>query len=130
MIELSGGAGAPGRARCWVSSRLDGELIGISHGEVALIVSELVTNSVVHAGVDASQLLKISVARLTGGWRITVIDPGSDTEPHLRPLDPLTPGGMGLRLIDGLCPAWGTSRGADGRTHVWCDLPGIAGERS
>src|SRR5438046_10283486 len=77
-IEIAGGGGAPPRARRWVLSRLPGGPIGPSAGDVALIVSELVTNSVVHAHADSSQLLRITVARLKARLRIAVLDHGSE----------------------------------------------------
>lgn len=123
MLELSGGMDAPNRARRWVLSSLSRE-VGISREDIALIVSELVTNSVVHARVDESQLLRVTIASVKGRWRITVTDPGSDTDkPCLRAADPRIPGGLGLRLVDVLCADWGTVRDARGAMHVWCDLP-------
>jgi signal transduction histidine kinase len=122
-LKLAGGAAAPAQARGWALSCLDGAPIGISSDEVALIVSELVTNSVVHARVDASRELTVTAALLSDVCRITVSDPGSDTEPRLRASDPSIPGGLGLRIVDHLCTDWGTFRGADSARHVWCDIP-------
>ena len=123
VLELSGGADAPARARSWALSCLPEAPIGISSDDVALIVSELVTNSVVHAGVDESRQLTVTAASRPGGWRITVSDPGSDTVPRLRALDAATPGGLGLRIVERLCADWGTFRDAKRATHVWCDVP-------
>src|SRR5437763_7430304 len=79
MIEIAGGDGAPARARRWVRSCLPSEPIGPSASDVALLVSELVTNSVVHAHADPSQLLRVTVARLKDRVRIAVTDNGSET---------------------------------------------------
>jgi anti-sigma regulatory factor (Ser/Thr protein kinase) len=122
MVELPGGNDAPARARRWVLSCVGGARTGVSQDDVALIVSELVTNSVVHADVDASQLLRVTLTSLTGLWRITVSDPGSDTEPRVRPADAGLSGGLGLRLVERLSAGWGTSRDPGGVRHVWCDL--------
>ena len=96
--------------------------IGISVDDLALIVSELVTNSVVHAHVDRSRAVRVSVTSLDSRYRITVIDPGSGTEPRLRAANAELPGGLGLRLVDRLSTDWGTFRDADHATHVWCEV--------
>jgi anti-sigma regulatory factor (Ser/Thr protein kinase) len=123
MIEIDGGVEAPARARRWVLSWLSSEEIGPVQGDVAVIVSELVTNSVVHARADSSQLLTISVAKLRDRLRIAVTDNGAETVPHLREADDDAPGGLGLRIIDRLCLGWGVIRSGAGTTEVWCEVP-------
>ncbi len=123
MIEIAGGGGAPARARRSVLSCLPSGPIGPSAGDAALIVSELVTNSVVHAHADSSQLLRITVARLKDRLRIAVTDNGSETLPHLHDADAEAPGGLGLRIIDRLCLSWGVIQDGTGTTEVWCDVP-------
>lgn len=123
MIEIDGGVDAPARARRWVLSCLAGEAIDPAQGDVAVIVSELVTNSVVHAHADSSQLLRITVAKQTDRLRIAVTDNGSETVPHLREGDDDAPGGLGLRIIDRLCLGWGVIRNGAGTTEVWCEVP-------
>lgn len=121
MVEIVGGAGAPARARGWVRSCRAGGSIG-SEPDVALIVSELVTNSVVHAHADSAQLLRITVARLKDRVRIAVRDSGAETLPHLSEAGDGTAGGLGLRIIDRLCLRWGVVRNGTGTTEVWCDV--------
>jgi hypothetical protein len=122
VIELAGGVSAPAQARRWVLFCLGGEQIGPPDDRVALIVSELVTNSVVHAHADSSQLVSISVARLKDRVRISVTDSGSETVPHLREPDDQAPGGAGLRIVDELCLSWGIVRDGAGATEVWCEV--------
>jgi anti-sigma regulatory factor (Ser/Thr protein kinase) len=122
MIEIAGGVGAPGRARQWVGSCLASESMG-SEPDVALIISELVTNSVVHAHVDSAQMLRLTLARLKDCLRIGVTDNGSETLPHLREANDGKAGGAGLRIVDCLCLSWGVIRSATGSTEVWCDVP-------
>jgi anti-sigma regulatory factor (Ser/Thr protein kinase) len=123
MIEVAGGVGAPARARRWVLSRLPSHPIGPAEADVALIVSELVTNSVMHARADSSQSLMVTVALLEDRLRIAVTDDGSETVPHIREVDDDAPGGLGLRIIDRLCLSWGVVRNGAGTTEVWCELP-------
>jgi anti-sigma regulatory factor (Ser/Thr protein kinase) len=104
-----------------VLARLNGGLTDEAAYDIALVVSELVTNSVVHAdlGVEATVLVELAAAddRLT----ITVSDHGSDLLPRLLPWDPTTPHGLGLHLVDALSASWGV-RNLGGTTQVWCEL--------
>jgi len=121
-IPIQGGRGAPGAARSLVLSRLDGELAGARLLDVALIVSELVTNSVLHADVGPHQSLTVDLELFGDRLRITVTDPGSPLEPQLLAPSPGTPGGLGLRLVDQLSTAWGVGHDPVGTTQVWCDI--------
>ena len=99
---------------------LDGHL-GAVFGDVVLLISELVTNSVRHAGLDASQPLQLSVATNGDTVRIAVRDPGPGFRPPKAPDDPAHPGGWGLVLVEQLSQRWGVER-RDGATVVWCEL--------
>jgi anti-sigma regulatory factor (Ser/Thr protein kinase) len=90
--------------------------------DAALIVSELVTNSVLHANVGVHQALNLELAWLDDRIRIAVTDPGSELEPRLLTADPTRLGGLGLQLVDKLAMAWGVVQTAS-ETRVWCDLP-------
>ena len=52
-IRIRGGEDAPARARRWVRSQLPGDVPASTASDAALLVSELVTNSVVHADVGS-----------------------------------------------------------------------------
>jgi anti-sigma regulatory factor (Ser/Thr protein kinase) len=99
---------------------LDGHL-GAVFGDVVLLISELVTNSVRHAGLDASQPLQLSVAMEGDAVRIAVRDPGPGFRPPKAPDDPAHVGGWGLVLVEQLSRRWGVDR-VDGATVVWCEL--------
>ncbi len=90
--------------------------------DVALLVSELVTNSVVHANGCASLTLTVEVVMVDDRLRITVVDPGSGLEPRSLPPDPETVGGIGLFFVNELSEAWGVAREGTGGTRVWCDI--------
>lgn len=125
-FRIQGGDGAPGRARGHLMSHLAPD--AISSSDAVLIVSELVTNSVVHAGIDAHQTLSLELTTLDDHVRIAVIDGGSALRPRLLARDPGRPGGLGLRLVDQLSSAWGVERSAAGTTRVWCDVPAITSQ--
>jgi Histidine kinase-like ATPase domain len=106
-LRLHGGGGAPFRARRSVLSRIGGQLGQSDAADLALIVSELVTNSVLHANVGPDQTLTVECTPLPDGLRITVTDPGSRLEPHIRQRGHEASGGYGLAIIETLCSAWG-----------------------
>jgi anti-sigma regulatory factor (Ser/Thr protein kinase) len=122
-MRIHGGSSAPLRARRSVLSQLAGQLGEAGAAELALIISELVTNSVRHANVGAHETLTVECATLPDRMRVTVTDPGSRLEPRLRSPDHLASGGYGLRVVESLSSAWGVTRGPAGATSVWCELP-------
>lgn len=121
-VWIRGGTGAPERARSHLLSRID-DLSRAQAADAALIVSELVSNSVSHACVGIDQAICLELGSVDGHLRISVSDPGSALEPRLLPADPSVPGGFGLRVVEQICSAWGFERDGAGRTRVWCDLP-------
>ena len=104
-------------------AQLDAGVSSSRASDAALIVSELVTNSVVHAQVDADRAILLELSAHGDSLRIAVIDPGSALEPRILAADPDMPGGFGLRLVRHMSSAWGVVRQAAGTTRVWCDLP-------
>lgn len=121
-MRIHGGVTAPLRARRAVLSQLEGTLTETRAADLALIVSELVTNSVIHANVAADQTLTVNCTTTEDRLRITVTDPGSRLEPHLRPHGHDTTGGCGLLIVDELSSAWGVGHDSHGSTSVWCEL--------
>ena len=86
--------------------------------DAALLVSELVTNSVTHASADPQDVigLFISVGRAT--LRVEVAD-RSGMIAEQRP--PSSDGGYGLTLVDALASRWGAEQ-RDGHNVTWFDL--------
>jgi anti-sigma regulatory factor (Ser/Thr protein kinase) len=121
-MRVPGGDDAPTRARRSVRALLEGHIPATKATDAALLVSELVTNSVVHANVGPCRALTVEVTMLDDRVRIAVTDPGSRFRPRLLPPDPETPGGLGLVLVDELCETWGVWQDL-GLTCVWCELP-------
>jgi anti-sigma regulatory factor (Ser/Thr protein kinase) len=99
---------------------LDGHL-GKVFGDVVLVISELVTNSVRHAGLDASEPVQLSVGMEGETVRVAVRDPGPGFEPPGAPDDPAHVGGWGLVLVDQLAERWGVEHDGDANV-VWCEL--------
>jgi anti-sigma regulatory factor (Ser/Thr protein kinase) len=85
--------------------------------DAALLVSEVVSNSVRHAGLGDSDAIEVRVRGGRSMLHVDVIDPGPGFEPEVRPR---TDGGWGLWLLDQIATRWGVERGD--RTRVWFDL--------
>ena len=86
--------------------------------DAELVVSELVTNAVVHAG---SGTIRLRVWLQPGCCRFEVSD-CSSALPVPYDLDVDSRGGRGLRLIEAVGIAWGAVRDPlEGKT-VWCEL--------
>ena len=88
--------------------------------DVRLLVNELVTNSVKHAGLDDGQLIGLSVQAASTRVRVEVSDAGPGFEPdrHAVASDPSS--GWGLLLVERLSDRWGVKRNE--LTCVWFEI--------
>ena len=87
-------------------------------GTATLVVSELVTNAMLHAGTD----LTVSVARCGPRLRIAVRDANSRPPEPRRP-DASQIAGRGMLLVAAVSEAWGVLPTDDGGKVVWAVLP-------
>jgi signal transduction histidine kinase len=84
---------------------------------VCLLASEVVTNSIRHAGLRPTDRI-VFAARLTPDFaRIEVRDPGRGFDPEVRH----GADGFGLRMLDTLSSRWGVDRDETG-TRVWFEI--------
>jgi anti-sigma regulatory factor (Ser/Thr protein kinase) len=120
-LPIHGSTEAPRIARNAVLARLDGRITDKTAGDTALVISELVTNSVVHANLGEEDTVLVEVTILDDRLAITVTNPGSDLTPRLLPLDLTKANGLGLHLVDRVCLSWGVHRNPSA-TKVWCDV--------
>lgn len=87
----------------------------------ALVVTEVVTNSVTHAGLTAAQPIDFNIQMLRGCLRIEVTDEGSAgfdldvTLPY-----PGQNSGRGFWMVDQLTDRWGVDFTRS--TRVWCEF--------
>ncbi|MER6407233.1 ATP-binding protein [Streptomyces viridosporus] len=125
-FELAAHPGSPAQARRLTRSRLTGwSVCEDTRDTAALVVSELVTNAVVHT---ASSRIVCELQDGDGLVRIAVRDEGcAPDQPRANTLQrPEEEHGRGLLLVDALCHAWGTREHGPGLL-VWADLPRQAG---
>jgi anti-sigma regulatory factor (Ser/Thr protein kinase) len=88
---------------------------------IELVVSELVTNSVKHAGLEPGDRIQLVAERSPDQIRIEVWDAGPGFEaskPESTAL--MRPSGWGLYLVDRLSDRWGTIRETGMR--VWSEF--------
>jgi len=87
-----------------------------------LLVSELVANSIRHAGLTEQDPVSIHVTARSDRVRISVRDPGPGFDPpNADGGDPLEPGGQGYVIVQALADAWGIDRD-ETRCTVWCEI--------
>jgi anti-sigma regulatory factor (Ser/Thr protein kinase) len=118
-VTLAGGMDAPTRARNAVAS-LTG--LGTIGENLPLLVTELVTNSVLHAGADSTNAIELKVYASPTGARVEVEDSGPGFEARPRVPDYNGGGGFGLLLVDRLADRWGVE--PDCPSRVWFEIDG------
>jgi len=133
QLEIGSDPTEVGRARRWARARLAGA--GVAADEplaetLILLISELVTNAVVHTGCPA--VLCMLLPRRCGGEgargavgsvRVEVAD-ASSRAPRRRQAEGEDTGGRGLELVSGLADRWGWEHEPGGK-RVWCELDAV-----
>jgi len=118
-LDLPSDLSAPGLARR-AATRLVGDHLEPGRlDDVLLVVTELVSNAVVHGQGEVVLRLQLE----DGVVRGEVIDHGGGFERELRShgTDDVT--GRGLLLVESIASRWGVH---EGTTHVWFELGGAS----
>jgi anti-sigma regulatory factor (Ser/Thr protein kinase) len=119
--NVPGGPNAASQARRLVRDELGGRIPADLLPDVALLVTELVANSVRHGGAHAGTELHV---RFQGGPRalyVEVQNPDRKTGVVApRPPDLDGGGGLGLHIVENVASRWGVHDGAP--TAVWFEL--------
>jgi anti-sigma regulatory factor (Ser/Thr protein kinase) len=106
---------APAIARRYIVRWLTREVEPDELDTAKLLVSELVTNAVVHGHGEITLRATLDDDRLL----VDVIDQGRGFERTLRQRDFAGVGGRGLAIVDAEASRWGIH---EGTTHVWFEL--------
>lgn len=120
-LELGRDAATPRAARNFVRDALarwpvDADLEDLTDS-VTLLVSELVTNAVVHAGSDVEVLVRLTA----GAAHVEVSD---RSEGRVAPRDAAEDdtSGRGLALVEAMSRRWGVRPRSDGGKTVWFEI--------
>lgn len=117
--RMRAGLTAPAEARRVVGALPLGEL---TRDWLALLVTELVTNSIRHGGLAAGDPIELELAGDNGQVWIAVRDRGPGFDPGTaRANNGGRHKGFGLSIVTALAETWGVERGQDGCT-VWCAI--------
>jgi integral membrane sensor domain MASE1/anti-sigma regulatory factor (Ser/Thr protein kinase) len=119
-VELEPGPGCPAEARSALSPLADA-LPTQAHLDLCLLVSELVTNSVRHAGLRPRDEIRLQVETSARLLRVEVSDPGGGFGANVPEPAARGPGGWGLFLTERLADRWGVDR-EGGWTTVWLEV--------
>ena len=86
--------------------------------DALLLVTELVTNAVIHAGTS----IELRIGTDAGGMRVEVLDASPGSSPVVRDApEAAREGGRGMFLLDALAQEWGTTHSRTGKS-VWFRL--------
>jgi len=104
----------------WLSERAEAAF------NARLLITELVTNSIRHAGLSSSDVVTLDVEPLPGAVRVEVADPGRGfLQPQFGGKPPIGTSGRGIYLVDALADRWGIEQRHHSDTSwtvVWFEL--------
>jgi anti-sigma regulatory factor (Ser/Thr protein kinase) len=122
-IALAADTSSPATARHFVQDTLTDWGLPSVCDSALLVVSELVTNAVVHARSEA----RLRIGRTSSSIRIEVSDDGAGSPAPLEATDD-GESGRGLLLVAAISAAWGVESTPIGGKLVWAELPFVLEE--
>jgi anti-sigma regulatory factor (Ser/Thr protein kinase) len=115
-LELPPDHTAAARARQFLGRTLHEWGLDAVTGDAELLVSELVTNAILHARSPA----RVNVERDDSVVRVAVCD-GSSATPRVRDYGPNAVTGRGMFLVDRIARRWGVDVDGNGKC-VWFEV--------
>ena len=123
MVLLPHTAASVAAARWQISSDLrQAGIVTPAIGDAALVMSELLSNAILHARPLPGARIQVAWAVREGSVELAVSDGGSPTRPQPAPHSLSAIGGRGLSIVDHLSCRWGVHTTEFGTT-VWAILP-------
>jgi anti-sigma regulatory factor (Ser/Thr protein kinase) len=120
-VVLCSGVEAPWDARRAIAANAS-TLPPSVQDDVSLLVTELVTNAVLHGGAAPHRPIQLELTTRADRIRVEVVDPGTHWEAPPEPRKGDSSGGWGLYMVDRIAERWGVSPASNG-TSVWFELP-------
>ncbi|WP_440082058.1 ATP-binding protein [Streptosporangium sp. LJ11] len=123
--DFPGVARSAGAARKWVVELLHAQMAAETLETAELLVSEVVTNAILHSdSAGPGGLITVRVGLSGDLVHIEVVDDGSAVNvPAIRTTDDDGLSGRGLSWVDRLAVTWGADRGDEVGGVVWFRLP-------
>ena len=90
--------------------------------DVALVISELLSNALRHAAPLPGSEIRVAWRIDPESVQVSVSDGGGPTVPELGEPTQGATGGRGLRIVEKLSSRWGARTGEEGTT-VWAEVP-------
>jgi anti-sigma regulatory factor (Ser/Thr protein kinase) len=119
-LEIAATPEAPTAARRWLDALTELRSLGQVAFDVRLLVTELVANSVRHAGLTASDRITVTLELSTERLRVEVRDPGTGFTFPDRPQKLRIEGGRGLQIVAAIAHRWGIERSTP--IGVWFEI--------
>lgn len=119
-LEIAANDEAPTRARRWLDDISDLRVLGQVAFDVRLLATELVANSVRHAGLDEFDLITVMLELSDARVRVEVRDPGAGFAFPVRPQKRDSEGGRGLQIVAAIAHRWGVDRSEP--ITVWFEI--------
>jgi anti-sigma regulatory factor (Ser/Thr protein kinase) len=120
QLSVAPDPAASATARAALAAWADGQLPPPVIADLLLVASELVTNSLRHAGLGADDAVLVLASVNHSSLRLEVENPGVSGDVAVRAPDADGGGGFGLQLVAALAERWGVVR--DDSTRVWAEI--------
>jgi anti-sigma regulatory factor (Ser/Thr protein kinase) len=123
-LELVPGLRAPRTARVFTGETLAAWDVDTGAVEAAqLVVSELVTNALLHA--PESRAITLQLLASDDSVQVRVSDEGMQSPSRQSPPDPKSgiESGRGVWIVEAFTDDWGTEPDEHGGKTVWCEVP-------
>jgi anti-sigma regulatory factor (Ser/Thr protein kinase) len=119
-VALPARLSAPGAARIVVAGCLLGLVGRRTLEDAKLLITELVTNSLLHGELDRRDTVLVRIYIAADALRLEVENSGTAGAVAANGPDPQAGRGFGLEILERLVSHWGVRR--DQGTTVWCEM--------
>jgi anti-sigma regulatory factor (Ser/Thr protein kinase) len=119
-LDIAASCEAPAEARRWLDCLAPLRALGQVAFDVRLLVSELVANSVRHAGLRPTDVIVVNLDLSDSLLRVEVQDEGQGFTLPVRPEKRTAEGGRGLQILAAVASRWGLNSSRP--VTVWFEI--------